>query len=135
MKNEEVNRLKSAYIGLEHELGRYRKKVADMEAVIKKTASALQIADAGMDELRRTADGVLAQVGITYGEKITDETTGEALGWRLTIPQFSVSETLDKYSVKARFDPLRGAYVLGVFPKEEPPEAATAKEEAPADAG
>ena len=131
MKNEEVNRLKSAYLSQERQLGRYRKKVADMEAELKKARETLQVADGGIDELRRTADGLLAQIAITYGKKVTDEETGEVLGWRLTIDKFSVADVLGKYTVAANYDPLRDKYVVGVFPKE----AEAAKEEAPADAG
>lgn len=48
----------------------------------------------GSSEAHKAVDAILAQAALKYGERARDEETGEELGWRLTIPMFSVSEML-----------------------------------------
>lgn len=104
--------------GLEYELGRYQKKVADQEAIIKRQNKMLETATAGLGELRRATDAILAQAAVHHGETITDDDGKTTLGFRLEVPMVPVAETLAQYEVKARRDAERRVYVIGAFTKE-----------------
>lgn len=69
---------------LEHELGRYRKKVADQARETEKLRQKVADADAGSAQLQAMVDAVLTAVALEYGLHVTDEeASGEELGWRL----------------------------------------------------
>lgn len=61
---------------LEHELGRYQKKVGEL---MKLNAQLSQRA-AGVAEISIATDALLAQVAIIYGEDVIDEDTGLTIG-------------------------------------------------------
>lgn len=100
---------------LEKELGRYRKKVADQQKEIFGLRKQLVVTIEGSSEANKAVDAILARVALKYGEKARDEETGEELGWRLSIPLFSVSETLEQYEVRTRRDETTQEYIVGVM--------------------
>lgn len=105
---------------LEHELGRWRKKVADTAKENEKLREALAQADAGNQETQALVDAVLTAVVLEHGERAMDPDAPEtALGWRLAVPFFSVKEMREKYEIHARRDKETGAYVLGVMERKE----------------
>lgn len=91
---------------LEHELGRWRKKVADTAKENEKLREALAQADVGNQETQALVDAVLTAVVLEHGER--------ALGWRLAVPFFSVKEMREKYEIHARRGE-DGKYILGVM--------------------
>ena len=94
---------------LEHELGRWRKKVADTATENEKLRGALA------QETQTLVDAVLTAVVLEHGERAMDPDAPEtALGWRLTVPFFSVKEMREKYEIHARRNK-DGKYVLGVM--------------------
>ncbi len=100
---------------LEHELGRWRKKVADTAKENERLRADLARADAGNRETQTLVDAVLTAVALAYGERAMDPDAPEAaLGWRLAVPFFSVKEMREKYEIHARRDK-DGKYVLGVM--------------------
>lgn len=103
---------------LEKELGRYRKKVSDQQQEINTLRRRLDEAIDGAVETNRALDAILAQAAVRYGERARDEDTGEELGWRLTLPCFSVAGTLAGYEVRARRDEKNREYILGVMERK-----------------
>ena len=100
---------------LEHELGRWRKKVADTAKENEKLREALAQADVGNQETQALVDAVLTAVVLEHGERAVDPDAPEtALGWRLAVPFFSVKEMREKYEIHARRGE-DGKYILGVM--------------------
>lgn len=100
---------------LEHELGRWRKKVADTAKENEKLREALDQADVGNQETQALVDAVLTAVVLEHGEQAMDPDAPEtALGWRLAVPFFSVKEMREKYEIHARRGE-DGKYILGVM--------------------
>lgn len=100
---------------LEHELGRWRKKVADTAKENEKLREALAQADVGNQETQALVDAVLTAVVLEHGEQAMDPDAPEtALGWRLAVPRFSVKEMREKYEIHARRGE-DGKYILGVM--------------------
>lgn len=103
---------------LEKELGRYRKKVEDQQKEIdglkKRQFDDLE----GNKQINQAIDAILAQIALKYGELAMDEETGEELGWRLSIPLFSVSETLERYEIRTRRDERMQEYIVGVMERK-----------------
>lgn len=111
-----VDRIKN----LEKELGRYRKKVSDQQQEINTLRRRLDEAMEGAMETNRALDAILARAAVKYGERARDEDTGKELGWRLTLPWFSVAGTLERYEVRARRDERAQEYIVGVMERETP---------------
>lgn len=104
---------------LEHELGRYQKKVKDQTEEIERLRKLLYQADAGNRETQTLMDAILTAVALEHGERATDPDAPEKeLGWRLTIPKFSVRELRQRYELHARKDGEKGVYVLGVMERK-----------------
>jgi len=99
---------------LEHELGRYQKKVGEL---MKLNAQLSRRAE-GVTEISMATDALLAQGALTYGEDVIDEDTGLPIGMRLTLPKFDVRETYRRYEVHARRD--GESYVIGVGLRDDP---------------
>ncbi len=74
---------------LEHELGRYQKKVADQ----KKEISKLECLAGGMNEFMAAKNACDAMLAICYGEEIEG-------GYRLSTPAVNVEEMNDKWCVQ-----------------------------------
>lgn len=99
---------------LEHELGRYQKKVGELMKINAQLARRAE----GVAEISMATDALLTQVAIIYGEDVIDEDTGLTIGMRLTLPKFDARETYRKYEVHARRD--GESYVIGVGLRDDP---------------
>lgn len=100
---------------LEHELGRYRKKVADQARETEKLRQKMADADAGSAQLSAMVDAVLTAVALEYGLHVTDEeASGEELGWRLSLPLVDVAELRRRYEIHARKN-ASGGVTIGVM--------------------
>lgn len=115
MRNVDKNKIKV----LEKELGRYRKKVADQEKVIRKLARMEDNAVKANVEAHKAVDAILAQVAVKYGERARDDETGEEIGYRMVVPAFSVDDTLREFEVRTRKDETAGEYIVGVMERRE----------------
>ena len=102
---------------LEHELGRYRKKVMDQGTTIQEQHKALMQADNGNRETQMLVDAVLTAATLACGTAARDQDTGEDIGWRLALPMFDIKEIREKYEIRARRDEQAQTYVLGVVPR------------------
>lgn len=87
---------------LEHELGRYQKKVGELmeaNAKLRKDAE-------GLDQLRAVFDAWVIQIALAYGETVKDPDTGEDIprmkALHLEMPK--VSPTLRNYEIHQRVD-------------------------------
>lgn len=109
---------------LEKELGRYRKKVADQSREIKELERRHENAVEANMEMHKAVDAILARLAVKYGRKVKDEETGEVIGFRVTVPVFSVDDTLRQYEVRTRKNAAAGKYTVGVMERR-----ATAKNE------
>lgn len=105
---------------LEKDLGRYQKKVADQAKELRRLKEALEAADIGNQQTQATVDAVLTAVTLHHGEIAydPDDQTRE-LGWRLSVPLFSVQDVRSRYEIHARRDEDAGVYVLGVTARAE----------------
>ena len=99
---------------IEHELGRYQKKVGEL----MKLNAQLSKRAAGVSEISIATDALLAQVAIAYGEDAVDPDTGAVIGKRLVLPKFDARETYRKYEVHARRDDEN--YIIGVGLRDDP---------------
>lgn len=111
MRIRNVDKIKD----LEKELGRYRKKVADQKKEIDALRKQLVVAIEGSSETNKAVDAILIIVALKYGDPIEDDDTGEEIGFRLSLPMFSVSETLEKYEIRTRRDETTQEYIVGVM--------------------
>lgn len=103
---------------LEHELGRYRKKVADQARETEKLRQKVADADAGSAQLSAMVDAVLTAVALEYGLHVTDEeASGKELGWRLSLPLVDVAELRRRYEIHARKNG-SGGVTIGVMERE-----------------
>lgn len=102
---------------LEKELGRWQKKVEDQKALLQKREEELGNAVNGLKEIGTLLDATMVQVAIQCGTKVTDEESGEVIGYRLELPRLSVAEILAQWEVRVewRYD---GGYYIGAVPKE-----------------
>lgn len=101
---------------LEHELGRYRKKVADQDAQIEKLKDMVQYNMEGAQELSRLIDAILSAVASKYGFVVRDENQ-EVIGYRLELDDFAVDRMMDRFQVNSQ---KRGTqYIIGAMLKEE----------------
>lgn len=116
MKERNVDKIKR----LEHELGRYRKKVRDQANELELLRDELEAADYGNRETQALVDALMTAVVLAHGDKATDPDTGEQLGYNLSVPMFSVEEMREKYEIHARADREDGTYTLGVIEREKP---------------
>lgn len=101
---------------LKNEIARRDKKIADQGAEIKKYKDIADMSQSGMAEINATVDSLLAQLAVKYGEVVSDD-DGKAIGFRLALPKYDVSDTLKTYEVKAQRDK-DGNYIVGVMTRE-----------------
>lgn len=118
MRKNERARKKEKIVKLERELAVYRdglsKRTAECLDLKKKIEEAMK----GSAETNKAVDAILAQAALKYGEQARDEDTGEELGWRLSIPMFTVSDTLERYEVRTRRDDTTREYIVGVMERK-----------------
>ena len=104
---------------LQHELGRYEKKVADQAKEIARLQEKDRDAGAGLTGLSRSMDATLACVALKYGEVVKDEETSEVLGYRLELGKFDIEQTLAQYTVHTGWNEDKTGYTVGVMAKEK----------------
>lgn len=87
---------------LEHELGRYQKKVSELMKANAKLHEDIK----GLDQLRMAFDAWIIQIALAYGEAVKDPDTGEDIprmkALRLERPK--VNPLLGKYEIHQRVD-------------------------------
>ena len=104
---------------LEHELGRYQKKVADQAKENAALREKLTQADLGNRETQDLVDAILTAVVLEHGTAAEDpDEPGKALGWRLSVPIFDFLQMRQQYEIHARRDLENDAYILGVARRE-----------------
>lgn len=100
---------------LEHELGRYRKKVADDEKEIGRLRGLLAQADRGNRDTQAMVDAILTAVTLKCGEDARDpDDESKVLGKRLILPRFNFLDMRTKYEIHARKDEEADSYIIGV---------------------
>lgn len=87
---------------LEHELGRYQKKVGELMEANAKLREDMK----GLNQLRMAFDAWIIQIALTYGEAVKDPDTGEDIprmkALRLERPK--VNPLLGEYEIHQRVD-------------------------------
>lgn len=87
---------------LEHELGRYQKKVGELMEANAKLRKDVE----GLNQLRAAFDAWIIQIALAYGEAVKDPDTGEDIprmkALRLERPK--VNPLLGKYEIHQRVD-------------------------------
>ena len=105
---------------LEHELGRYRKKVADDAKEIAKLQKRLAQANGGNQETQAMVDALMTAVTLQYGVDVIDQDKpGKVLGKRLVLSRFNFLEMRAKYQVRVRKDEESAGYIIGVLERCE----------------
>ena len=87
---------------LEHELGRYQKKVGELMEANAKLREDMK----GLNQLRMAFDAWIIQIALAYGEAVKDPDTGEEIprmkALHLEMPK--VNPTLRNYEIHQRVD-------------------------------
>lgn len=87
---------------LEHELGRYQKKVGELMEINAKLRKDVE----GLDQLRAVFDAWVIQIALVYGETVKDPDTGEDIprmkALHLEMPK--VNPLLGEYMIDRRVD-------------------------------
>lgn len=87
---------------LEHELGRYQKKVGELMEANAKLREGMK----GLNQLRMAFDAWIIQIALAYGEAVKDPGTGEEIprmkALHLEMPK--VNPTLRNYEIHQRVD-------------------------------
>ena len=105
---------------LEHELGRYRKKVADDAKEIAKLQKRLAQANGGNQETQAMVDALMPPVTLQSGVEVIDQDNpGKVLGKRLVLSRDTVLEMRAKYQVRVRKDEESDGYIIGVMERCE----------------
>ena len=101
---------------LEHEMGRYRKKVNDQSIQIADLEAKIRAYEEGARQTGTLVDAILAAVASKYGVVARDESQ-EVIGYRLELDDFAVDRMMDRFQVNS---PKRGTqYIIGAMLKEE----------------
>ena len=87
---------------LEHELGRYQKKVGELMKANAKLREDMK----GLNQLRMAFDAWIIQIALSYGEAVKDPDTGEDIPRMkaLKIERPKVNPLLGQYEVHQRVD-------------------------------
>lgn len=87
---------------LEHELGRYQKKVGELMEADAKLRKDVE----GLNQLRAAFDAWIIQIALAYGEAVKDPDTGEDIPRMkvLRLERPKVSPTLRNYEIHQRVD-------------------------------
>lgn len=100
---------------MEHELGRYRKKVADDAKENGRLKKLLEDAYKGNQQLQAMTDALLTAITLRCGEDALDpDDASKVLGKRIVLPRFNFMDMRTKYEVHARKDTEADAYIIGV---------------------
>jgi len=103
-----IDKIKS----LEHELGRYRKKVADQQKENDRLRAELDTAMQGTKELNVVVDSLMAEITVAHGE-VKEEGV-----WELVIPLVSILRNTRDYHVMARVSEDNDSYTVRVIRRE-----------------
>lgn len=106
-----VDRIKQ----LNHELGRYRKKVADQDARIRDLEEQVVDREEGASQVACLVDAVLAAVAANYGTKVTGD-DGDLLGYRLELEGFKLERMRELWQVSAQRQ--GDTYTIGVMSRD-----------------
>lgn len=87
---------------LEHELGRYQKKVGELVEANAKLREDIK----GLNQLRMAFDAWIIQIALAYGEAVKDPDTGEEIPRMkvLHLERPKVNPTLRNYEIHQRVD-------------------------------
>ena len=87
---------------LEHELGRYQKKVGELMKANEKLREDME----GLNQLRMAFDAWIIQIALAYGEAVKDPDTGEEIQRMkaLHLERPKVNPLLDEYEIHQRVD-------------------------------
>lgn len=87
---------------LEHELGRYQKKVGELMKANAKLREDMK----GLNQLRMAFDAWIIQIALAYGEAVKDPDTGEDIPRMkvLHLERPKVSPLLGQYEIHQRVD-------------------------------
>lgn len=109
---------------LEHELGRYQKKVGELMEANAKLREDLK----GLDQLRMAFDAWIIQIALAYGEAVKDPDTGEDIPRMkaLKLERPKVNPLLGEYMIDRRVDE-KNVMHIAVGLRDDP---ADSKEEA-----
>ena len=88
------------------ERGKWKAKVDALTRTNRELRKRLEDTDTGMKQISRSVDSIMAVACVQFGESVGDDQ------WELTLPGVNVLETLKRYSVVARRDPLHDNYVI-----------------------
>lgn len=111
---------------LEHELGRYQKKVGELmeaNAKLRKDAE-------GLDQLRAVFDAWVIQIALAYGETVKDPDTGKDILRMKALPTEMprVKNLLARYEIWDRVDPQTNMMHIAVGLRDDPCDYNGAKE-------
>ena len=107
-----VDRIKA----LEHELGRYRKKVADQQKELDRLNEQVRAQAEGADQVGILVDAILAATASRYGTVVEDD-DGNVIGFRLELEDFELERMRKRWRVSAQ---RRGStYIVGVMERED----------------
>lgn len=100
---------------LEHELGRYRKKINDQSIQIADLEAKVRLFEEGARQTNVLVDALMAAVAQKYGIVVRGE-DDEAIGYRLELDDFAVDRMMDRFQVSSQ---KRGTqYIIGAMLKE-----------------
>lgn len=99
---------------MDKELGRYKKKVADQQKLIKQLQAENQELVDEVKTTRLSMDCILAAIATQHGREETED--GEILGWSLRIRVLDMLGMFKTYQVQARKD--GEDIVIGVCKRE-----------------
>ena len=87
---------------LEHELGRYQKKVGELMKANAKLHEDMK----GLNQLRAVFDAWIIQIALAYGEAVKDPDTGEDIPRMkvLRLERPKVNPLLGEYEIRQRVD-------------------------------
>ena len=100
---------------LEHELGRYRKKINDHSIQMADLEAKVRLFEEGARQTNVLVDALMAAVAQKYGIVVRGE-DDEAIGYRLELDDFAVDRMMDRFEVSSQ---KRGTqYIIGAMLKE-----------------
>ena len=111
---------------LEHELGRYQKKVGELMKANAKLREDMK----GLNQLRMAFDAWIIQIALAYGEAVKDPDTGEDIPRMkaLHLERPKVSPLLGQYEIHQRVDEKNVTHIA-VGLRDDPCDHNGAKEE------
>lgn len=108
---------------LEHELGRYQKKVGELLEANAKLRKDVE----GLDQLRAVFDAWVIQIALAYGETVKDPDTGKEILRMKALPTEipRVKDLLARYEIWDRVDPQTNVMHIAVGLRDDPADSKT----------